>query len=81
MLTHLVLRYIKWKDKVVSSYTRFAAIIRPHSTPSMGPLLPPTKNLVLHHSYSTNGVSNCFPMTRIIPHKILIMGTENGNGF
>ena len=28
MLTHLVLRYIKWKNKVVSSYTRFAAIIK-----------------------------------------------------
>ena len=28
MLTHLVLRYIKWKSKAVSSYTRFAAIIK-----------------------------------------------------
>lgn len=28
MLTHLVLRYIKWKNKVSSSYTRFAAIIK-----------------------------------------------------
>ena len=28
MLTHLVLRYIKWKNKVASSYTRFAAIIK-----------------------------------------------------
>ena len=28
MLTHLVLRYIKWKNKVGSSYTRFAAIIK-----------------------------------------------------
>ena len=28
MLTHLVLRYIKWKNKVVPSYTRFAAIIK-----------------------------------------------------
>ena len=28
MLTHLVLRYIKWKNKVVSSYARFAAIIK-----------------------------------------------------
>ena len=28
MLTHLVLRYIRWKNKVVSSYTRFAAIIK-----------------------------------------------------
>lgn len=28
MLTHLVLRYIKWKNKVVSSYTRFAAVIK-----------------------------------------------------
>ena len=28
MLTHLVLRYIKWKHKVACSYTRFAAIIK-----------------------------------------------------
>jgi len=28
MLTHLVLRYIKWKHKVTCSYTRFAAILK-----------------------------------------------------
>ena len=28
MLTHLVLRYIKWKHGVASSYTRFAAVIK-----------------------------------------------------
>lgn len=28
MLTHLVLRYIKWKHKVACSYTRFAAIMK-----------------------------------------------------
>ena len=28
MLTHLVLRYINWKNDVSSSYTRFAAIIK-----------------------------------------------------